>query len=305
MTNKLLLILLVSFFNFIFPPIQAKNVTFATFNTFWLFDDQQPMKQWWLKQRGKNKQTYDEALTLVAKAISKTKADVIALQEIENLEVLSNLNKKLKNYNSSYKYLWISQTGDDFTGQNVALLSRHPQFKNSMVVTAYPKEIEYYLTEKDRGSERETGLSKALRVDLEIEKSVYSVFVFHLKSQSGGINADQKRLAQATIVRRITQPLISQGENVLIMGDLNADRGSPSLLRIRGFDDIYSGLYQPIYSDKFKGDKWTYKYKGRAKQLDHILISNSVKNKIRKGHINYDHSYSTSDHYPLILTLDL
>lgn len=283
----------------------AKKVTFATFNVYWLYDDKPPMENWWSNQRGKKGQTYEQALTLVADAIINTKSDVIAIQEIESLEVLKKLNNQLRLKNAGYKYWWISRTGDDFTGQNVAILSQYPKAKNSKVTTAYPNEEAYYLTENDRGNEDVTGLSKALRVDLSVNKSRIRVFVFHLKSQSGGSVSDQKRLAQATIVRRLTAPLLSDGKSVIVMGDLNADRGSPSLLRIRGFDDIYTDLYQSVHSPKFTGDKWTYKFRGRTKQLDHILLSNNLRQKIVSGQINYDHDYRTSDHFPVILTLDI
>ena len=283
----------------------AKEVIFASFNTFWLFDDKPPHMKWWSEQRGKQGQTYNEALALVAEAIRNTNADVIALQEVENIKVLKDLNNKLKTLSVEYKYLWISKGADNFTGQDVALLSKFPKFTDSNVVQSYPNEREFYLTENDIGNESDTGLSKALRVDLDINNKKLSVFVFHLKSQSGGSVSDNKRIAQASIVRRITLPLINKNESLIVLGDLNADRGSPTLLRLRGFDDIYADLIQPVHSKQFETDKWTYKYQGRTKQIDHILLSSDLRNKIASGKINYDHNYSTSDHFPIIITLEL
>lgn len=285
--------------------VQAAETTFASFNTFWLFDQQAPHQKWWHEQRGKMGQSYDEALNKVALAIHKTQSDVVALQEVENLGVLKALNAKLRALGVDYPYVFISKSGDRFTGQNVALLSKFPQAPNGRYIQAYPDEYEGYLTENDRGNEDQTSLSKVLRVDLEIENEIYSVFVLHLKSQRGGDPADRKRLAQASIVRRLTLPLIQQKQKVVVMGDLNADRGSPTLNRLRGLDDIYSDLYQPVHHKHFKDDRWTYKYKGRTQQLDHILLSPALRKAMVGGYIQYGHDHLTSDHFPMIIRLEL
>jgi len=283
--------------------VGATEVTFATFNTFWLFDDKAPHKKWWTDQRGKTGQTYPEAIAAVAEAIKETGADVIALQEIESMDVANDLNTHLKTIGVDYPHAWIGLGSDSTTGQDVALLSKFP--KDGLLVQKYPNDRESYLTENDAGNERDTGLSKVLRVDLKINGEVLSVLVFHLKAQPGGSMSDNQRLAQASIIRRITLPLIHDEQKFVVMGDMNADRGSPSLLRMRGFDDVYPDLTQPVHHKKFSGDKWTYKYHGRTTQIDHILLSPTLRKSIKEGSIDYSHDEMTSDHFPVILTLDL
>ena len=286
-------------------PVSAfsKDIRFVSFNTFWLFDDQPPHAKWWEKNRKAMGQTYNQALTLVAEAIKKTNGDVVALQEIENQDVLDALNVKLSELSVTYPYSWISNGSDRPTGQDVAILSKYPKAQNGLLVRDYKRQRETYLTENDPGNEKDTGLSKALRVDLDIDNKTVPVFVFHLKSQLGGNEADQQRLAQASLVRRITLPLIVNNATFIVMGDMNADRGSPTLRRIRGFDDIYADLVQPIYSDKFTGDRWTYKYIGRTQQIDHILLSPNLRKSLISGSVHYGHDKATSDHFPVILNV--
>ena len=281
----------------------ADEITFASFNTFWLYDDQAPHKKWWDSQGGATGQTYQQAIAKVAEAIKKTEADVVALQEIENKSVLEDLQTRLQTIGVSYSHAWIGKGTDTATGQDVALLSKFP--KDGGLIQKYPNERETYKTENDPGNENDTGLSKVLRVNLNVDSKKVSVFVFHLKSQRGGGVSDSQRLSQASIVRRITLPFINKKEMFVVMGDMNADRGSPSLLRMRGFDDVYADLVQPVHDDDFSGDKWTYKFNGRTQQIDHILLSPSLRKSFKNGKINYTHGKETSDHFPIVVTVDI
>lgn len=302
--KKLLSLLLLTLSISFVSTATGDEITFVTFNTFWLYNDVPPHKKWWDDQRGDMGQTYDQALTLVAEAIKETQGDVVALQEVENESVLNDLKAKLNQLSAGYPHAWISKGADSATGQDVAVLSKFPKATNGSLIQKYPNERESYLTENDPGNEKDTGLSKVLRVDLNIDNETIPVFVFHLKSQRGGDEADRQRLAQASIVRRITLPFISEDKKFVVMGDMNADRGSPTLRRIRGLDDIYADLLQSVYDDSFTGEKWTYKYKGRTQQIDHILLSPALRKSIQSGRIQHGHTKNTSDHYPVILTVD-
>ena len=116
-------------------------------------------------------------------------------------------------------------------------------------ILAYPDERESYDSDLDPGGETDTGLSKVLRVDLDVGGgTTFTVLVLHLKSQIGDYKADEQRLAQASIVRRLTLPWIKERRLFAVMGDLNADLGSPTLKRVRGWDDVQAGLVQPVYA---------------------------------------------------------
>ena len=284
-------------------PANSAEVKFATFNVYWLFDDKAPHKKWWDDFRGKTGQTYDQAIAAVAAVIKKTEADVIGLQEVEHDDVVKDLQVALKAMGVDYPHRWTGKGADNTTGQDVAMLSRFPA--DGAPVLEHPGERETYLTEIDRGNEKTTGLSKVLRVNIKIGNETLPVFVLHLKSQRGGYESDQQRQAQSSIIRRLTLPLIRNGQRFIVMGDMNADRGSQSLRRLRGLDDVEADLVQPIHLKAFMRHKWTYWYGGRGQQIDHVLVSPALAKAVKSGRVVYGHDRSASDHNPLILTLDL
>ncbi|MBO6564807.1 MAG: endonuclease/exonuclease/phosphatase family protein [Pseudomonadales bacterium] len=281
-----------------------QDVVIASFNTFWLYDDQPSHERWWNDQRGAMGQTYTQALDLVAAAIVESDADVIALQEVESHDVVSDLVSRLSSHHDTdYPHFWTGQGTDSTTGQDVALLSKYP--RDGELQLHYKSERESFLTEVDPGNEDDTGLSKVLRVDLNVEGTVIHFFVTHLKSQRGGAVSDNQRLAQASIIRRITKPLINAGGSVIVMGDLNADRGSKTLHRLRGFDDSDADLYQSVHNDNFSGLKVSYTFAGRPQQLDHILLTRDLYKEIISGSFQNSHDKETSDHALLKVTIDL
>ena len=279
----------------------AEEVSFASFNLYWLFDERDPQLNNYEKYRGKVGQSYQDALNKVAQKIKAIDADVIALQEIENEEVLKELQSALNQLGLNYPHRFICGCKDP-TGQDVALLSKFSA--SGTVVTSFNHERKLYLTEEDRFNESETGLSKSLMVPLNIKDEVVNVFVFHLKSQRGGYVADKQRQAQAKIVRRITLPYLNKNENVIVMGDLNAEPGSKTLHTIRGFDDVYTNLYQTTNDDDFQGNKSTYIFNGRNQQIDHILLSRDLHKRFSSGQVYSGHGKDVSDHNAIKVSID-
>ena len=146
------------------------------------------------------------------------------------------------------------------------------------------------------------------KIDAECCQKVIDVFVFHLKSERGGFESDSKRLAQATIARRAIIKQLNLGRKVIVTGDLNSEKKSASLYRIRGFDDVYEELIQTGSSQYFKDYKvrWTYNYKGESEQIDHILISPGLTSgrgiQTRIIEVTDD---KISDHNPVVVKLSL
>jgi predicted extracellular nuclease len=93
---------------------------------------------------------------------------------------------------------------------------------------------------------------------------------------------------------------------------LNDRRGDPAVRRIRGRDDIDEDLIQTgaiDYVDPEAWDsRWTYGFQGMRQQIDHILLSFSLKEATRRsGGIRTEfHDVSNplaSDHRPVVVTL--
>lgn len=279
--------------------VQANDVRFATFNTYWLYDDKAPLLRWPPKSETltpeEREKAYAEKIANVAKAVLSINADILALQEVENLKTLTDLNKALGD--RAYPYVFIGHGMDPFTGQDVAILSRFPN-----VTEPFHRftDTEPYLTEY--GDPRQARLSKAMRVDLEINGAPVSVFTVHLKSKRGGVTSDHQRLAQATIFRRLTRSLLEGRNNVVVMGDLNDVPKSPSLRRLRGWGDPGPDLRQTNGAIK-KAERWTHEHKGKQNYIDHILVSPSLKGNVKTANVIGGWDRKTSDHRAVVVTL--
>ena len=96
---------------------------------------------------------------------------------------------------------------------------------------------------------------------------------------------------------------------MIVAGDLNERRGDPTLVRIRGLDDIQADLIQtglfPFFEPSEADERWTYEFQGERNQIDHILLSESIKSASTgiKSKVNRVTDASVSDHSPLIVTI--
>jgi predicted extracellular nuclease len=122
---------------------------------------------------------------------------------------------------------------------------------------------------------------------------------------------------------------LNDGEHVVVMGDLNDYRGQPTLRRIRGFDDIYPDLIQtggPVFNRRRNGESsadynqrigehFTYQFSGQNNQIDHILISRSIRNACKTdgvrisfvdvGERTGSSEHAATDHRAVVLELEL
>ena len=238
----------------------------------------------------------------VAKVIKEVNADVIVLTEVGNKDDLSVLDKVLKTEGVTYPHIALCKCTDSKTGQYVAVLSK---FKFREVLQKVPGKESYLQEDDDPESEKQTSLSKALRVLFEVEGQLFYLYGLHFRSERGYSEADGQRVAQASLVRRHYRQLLSscvsessrkltvseqlsdgscrkksKPIHVIVAGDLNDKRGQPTLKRVRGLDDIEPDLIQTGTPDYFENHllntRWTYEYKGDRNQIDHILLSESI-----------------------------
>lgn len=296
----------------------SQEITVATFNAEFLNKSRVHIKfgkQFDIARESKKEQKFwndednraeklAEASANVAQMIKRINADILTLTEVGGVDDLEVLINQLNEIGVIYEYWEVCDCTDSFTGQHVAVLSKFPL-----------KEIwpqipgrSIYLEESDGDSEGETGISKGLKVTATINQKDIDIFVLHLKSERGGFDSDAKRLAQASIARRAIIKQINDGRKVIVTGDLNSEKGSPSIYRLRGFDDLYEELIQTGHSDYFENTdiRWTYNYRGEAEQIDHILVSPGLST--RKGiktSILETGDEKISDHNPVIVKLQL
>jgi len=219
---------------------------------------------------------FDEATQKVAAQIKLINADIIGLTEVGNEKEVKLLVEALKKQGLEYKHWKVCKSDDTATGQHVALLSK---YELTDVQLSFADRGLYFV-ESDNDEVDETGLSKAMKASVTVNDEKINLFLLHLKSERGGEDSDQKRLMQAEIARRLMIPYLQKGEHVIVMGDLNSEKRHEVLLTVRGFRDIYGELVQTgdnYFFDDYK-TRWTYNYKGQQEQIDHVLMSLSLKN---------------------------
>lgn len=297
------------------------EISIATLNTYWLYDNEAPLKRWGarLPEGG-----VEAKIDLIASAImaigpegQTTGPDVVALQEVEGPNVLEPLILKLQELGSPIRHWYCSETLDPFTGQNVAVLSRFQV--TTTPVTRLDQSIVKYTDFRDR--EKVGSLGKFLRVDLEIVADppifdevdgeqrergpeVISLYNIHMKSRRGfGDNAVEEtrflRSAQAQLVRDLSRPRIEQGNSsspsfTIILGDFNEELRTKPLDTLLGKQDT-SYTLTPATIDLPSEEQFTYIFDEKPQQLDHILLSYFANlRKVSSGFTRIDRP--TSDH---------
>lgn len=193
--KKFLIIAL--FFAFCF----GGDIKIATFNTENLFDDKNNGNEYSDFRIGKspwNSVKYAKKLSSVSEVIKSVNADIIALQEIENVFVLRELASQ-----SGYKYFEFAKPASAPFG--VGIMSKIP-IKNHQIYTI--------ANVKTRD---------ILRADFNVDNVDFSVFVVHFLSMKNSL--DKKRKEINTL-----QTIAKMPENAVLLGDFNTDYGYNSLL---------------------------------------------------------------------------
>lgn len=325
-SSSMKIVLLLLTFLLSYQWVLAQDLKLVTFNCEFLLKKKVHMKyglpydmkyakgkakQEWQDDRFRQKK-FEEATQKVATHLKTINADVLGLTEVGNTSDVKLLVEELKKQGLEYKYWKVCQSDDTGTGQHVAILSK---YELTDVIPSFPNRGLYFV-ESDHDEVDETGISKGMKATINFNNASIHLFLFHLKSERGGEDSDQRRLMQAEIARRVTIPYLQKEEHVVVMGDLNSERRHPALLTIRGFKDIEAELVQTgdTYYFEDYNTRWTYNYKGQQEQIDHILLSLSLKNACKnnnrkqkqwgiKTSILPTNNEAISDHNALIVNL--
>jgi endonuclease/exonuclease/phosphatase family metal-dependent hydrolase len=212
---------------------------------------------------------------LTAKMIKDTKADVVALQEVENLDTLKNFCSE-NNLSSLYPYKLVID-GNDPRLIDVAVLSKIP-FSRIMTHQYTKGANKRWLFSRD-----------CLELEFEIENKPFFLFVNHLKSMfdradpvNGRKNTAAKRIEQVDGVLKIIQDRLKRRTSTAafaVVGDFN-DYPSADCSLIKMFKTKW--LYN-VVDNLALAERWTHywhntklKEEERYKQLDYIWISKAL-----------------------------
>lgn len=249
----------------------------------------------------------DDAMQLTALAIADTRADIICLQEVENLDVLHafEYGYLFKMVGSGFRHKYLAE-GNDGRGIDVAVMTRSE--------TADGQEIEFVGMQshahrtfgefgllsdelREQGEEAHQRLFRrdCLEIDFLIGGEPLSLFVVHFKSMGESRNGIPGRdytmalrRAEAQAVRMIVEEKFGTGNTAgkrwLVCGDLNdyqrrivvdGDRHAGYSFRnveeeICGFDPLVDGGFSVDLSERLPLDeRWTL-YHSRGPQEQHL-----------------------------------
>lgn len=204
---------------------------------------------------------------LTAKAIAKTGADFIALQEIENLDTLKTFNHQIMTGKGQYKYELLID-GNDNRLIDVGCLSN--------------AEIDFVRTHQYDVKPGGRGLifsRDCLEVHVKVGHTVLPIFINHLKSMIGGRPQTKPRREEQC--RRIVEILKERfgsdyGDSYFaVVGDFNdyleTGKSNESGLRELLTDPMLVNVIDRLPADQ----RWTHYYQGSKeyRQLDYILLS--------------------------------
>ena len=234
--------------------------------------------------------------TLTAQALAATRADVCALQEVENLVTLTAFhNRYLMRWTTQPYTSRILHEGNDGRGIDVALLSRLPVTQDVSHAA---------ITFSKLGIKPPQGVSAdarvfrrdCLEVDIVKDEKSITLFVCHFKSMHGGrgktkpVREAEARGVRALIERRFPDPA---NADWIILGDLNDYTeidGKP--VPDNGLSPLTEGEFAIDLAPQTVADpllRWTHYYPREQtySALDHIFLSPRLAEHNRKAAASY------------------
>ncbi|MCK5799154.1 MAG: endonuclease/exonuclease/phosphatase family protein [Deltaproteobacteria bacterium] len=232
----------------------------------------------------------------IGAALRTLDADVVALQEIENLGLLNRIvTEELKGRGYEHVHL---QSGNDPRGINVAVLSRS-------TITRVTSHAGDQFEGADASDTKNYHFSRdCLEVEIEPSKNRrLTLLINHLRAASFSDPdlATRIREAQAKRVRAIVDEILkwSPNANVAVVGDLNDAPTSRALTLLRDGSPRLTDLL----ASQSLNNRYTIVYKGKKLQFDYILTTPGLQADYETGSAKARHDAvfsAASDHFPVV-----
>ncbi len=278
-----------------FPPLQENEFAIMTWNAENVFDPRPPNPS---DPPLPSPREYHLALKKMADTIRRAGfPTVIALQEIENIDVLKDLAQEDALLEQAYQPVLIE--GHDSRGIDVGYLIRGD---------ARIEDIQAY--DAPEGLTSRPPLLVKISLDLRGRTQTLYIINNHFTSMSAGVEiTEPRRTAQAQWNVHILQDVIlAQDPNaaVAIVGDLNSFFDSQPIQTLR--DAGLAHVLDILDEDQ----RYTYIFQGESQVLDHILLTPNLFQALeatRILHVNADFpppkpddpsAERKSDHDPII-----
>lgn len=225
---------------------------------------------------------YSQKLGELAAVIDALEADILVLQEVENMRCLQDLNRALAR---PYPQLGLIEGNDTIRGIDVCFLSRLPVAR----VSSHKK----HRLPTHPDAPKRYGFSRdCLEVRLQTQPSV-TLLVNHFKSARGDAKKSAaKRRVQAAGVVEIAKEVDAPGRALFVVGDLNGPQDSWALEPLsQNFEDAFAHIP--------KEERITHRFRKGGSALDHILVDHDAAQILGERKIWKEVARSTSDHNPI------
>ncbi len=236
---------------------------------------------------------YGQKIEDVSNVLLALDADLVALQEVENLGILEDLATGPAN-SLGYTEMALMDSFDG-RGIDVGFLARVP-------ITNVASHLGEQFPSPD-GSEEYFFARDALEVFAEPGGIPITVMIVHFLSMSAPGNGDDRRLAEAMQCRRIAERRLESGvDRMLIVGDFNDLPDSDPLDALLGDASAFTDLTRFVPS----ADRYTFVFDRREQQIDYMLGTANVEAELLEARILHGAEIeAASDHAPIVMTFDL
>lgn len=276
MYMKLKFILYLSLILLCFCSCKEAKTTykFATYNTQTFFDaniDGTEYKQF-IDAKGQwNKEAYIQRLKRLCHILKEVDADVIALQEIENADMIYDIFNYFEGYISTkkrYRYAAFEKAEDASIG--CAVLSRFP-LKDKRVHT---------LDIRVKGAVQPP-LRPTMELTVQTPQTDIKLFVLHWKSKAGNDNGQSKiwRQWQERQLSQLFEDNAKLGLPCIAVGDLNQDISEFSLDKEKNRVMLYNTTpVQSVWLMKQDIDyAGSYYFRDKWEKIDHVFFNDNCK----------------------------
>ena len=205
------------------------------------------------------------------KFVDRLNADIIGICEVENLVAMRQFRSLLR---EKLRYE-ILIDGTDPRGIDVGLYSKFPLGNLRTNIHFRPPGRRNPLFPRD---------CMEMEIPMAGGNSLW-VLQNHFKSKLGEqVESDKRRKAQASQVAAILAERYNLKKQwVIIAGDFNDTPGSAPLKPLLNNSDLFDAL---AVANVPPDQRWTYCYRGQKDQIDHVLVSRALKDKVTAAGVN-------------------
>lgn len=277
------------------PAETTGSLRFVSYNVHnWIVDSRQVNGQ---RRETTKPEASKQAVVTVLAGVNP---DIVGLCEIGTHDDLADLQARLKAAGLDLPHS--HHTGGSDPSRHLALLSRFP-----ITATASPEKSEYRL--EGRTFTLQRGI---LDATVTADGKAYRFLGAHLKSKRESEDADQSQMRhnEAHLLRAHLESILKTdpATRLIVYGDLNDTKASPSLKTIQGSYNHPDYLTALSLKDR-QGQSWTHYWESEDiySRFDWILVSRMLKPEIdakASRIIDATGWEKASDHRPVMMVVE-